>query len=623
MDRQNFEMLNFFINNDALTLRELQTHFSVSRVTITKNIREINEYLNGIAKINVNQSKFYLVIKDYSAIAKLQTTFLKQDLDFNDPIKREATILKELLKNTATYVVVDDLADSLSVSRGTINKDLRALKQLLNPYHVKIATKTNKGIRLKTTAEYEYAVITRNLVGKYYELEDTWDTATDAKLTNLVQQLDSSNDTVTMVKRNLAVIKWLRKYGIQANDSVPNYHQLLSAEKTEPLRLLLTETIGSSLSPGEWDFISYPLNIKKIVADDDTLVKSALVDIENLMRIVLPGIKKNLDIDLDFQRLILELRYHLLFLINRAIFDVKSEGFISVDMLNKYPVSTELAQLTLSSIAEKLNIRIRSQEVGYLTVYFQMELEEYMSAPVIHRIAIIKPISNSMKKFITEQLKQLLNEALQVDIFNSEDELAKSPEKYLLIFSNSFLNGNAVTSDSPVIRLNSVFNQGTLRERLQISLVDEAVDRGLCKFNVTKFEKNTSYAAGVKQLINQEIENGQLNHDFMTDWIKREQVSSNIFGDGVALPHVIDKSGLNRILITVGLFEKPVVFDNQKVNVVFLVAIPNKLGAELSRILSQVYDLIRSIATNSNIFNNLKNYDNNRGLVQLMEAIWC
>lgn len=621
MDRQNFEMLNFFINNDALTLRELQTHFSISRVTITKNIREINEYLDGVAQINVNQSKFYLVIKDYSAIAKLQTTFLKQDLDFNDPAKRQATILKELLRNTSNYVIVDDLAESLSVSRGTINKDLRELKQMLDFYNVRIATKTNKGIRLEVNADFEYAVIARNLVGKYYELESTWDSATDAKLTNLIKQLDSSNDTVTMVKRNLAVIKWFRKYDIQVNDKVPNYHQLLSDDSTEALRDLLTETIGNSLSPGEWDFISYPLNIKKLATDDKVLVKLALADIQGLMQVVFPIIKQKLDINLDFDRLLMELRYHLLFLINRAIFDVKSEGFISVDMLNKYPVSTELAQSTLSSIAKKLNIRIRKQEAGYLTVYFQMELEEYMSAPVIHRVALVKPISNSIKRFITEQLTDALNDDLQIDIFNSKSDLEKSPEKYLLIFSNSFLPGSAMGQHTPIIRLNSVFNQGTLRERLQISLVDEAISHGLCKFDVTKFMNEKSYTKGVRQLIKQEITNGQLNEEFLEDWAKREELSSSIFGDGVALPHVIDKSGLNRILVTVGLFEKPVVFDNQKVNVVFLVAIPNKLDAELSRVLSQVYDLIRSIAANSNIFNNLKNYDNNRGLIQLMEAI--
>ncbi|WP_265246529.1 PTS sugar transporter subunit IIA [Lactiplantibacillus plantarum] len=180
---------------------------------------------------------------------------------------------------------------------------------------------------------------------------------------------------------------------------------------------------------------------------------------------------------------------------------------------------------------------------------------------------------------------------------------------------------NELINHAPIIRLNSIFNQGTLRERLQISLVDEAVNQGQCRFDVTQFDEQETYVTGVKKLINQEIQHGQLTPDFMQAWLNREQQSSSIFGDGVALPHVIDKSGLNRILVTVGVFEKPVVFDNQKVNVVFLVAIPYKLDATLSKILAQVYDLIRSITANSNIYNNLKNYDENQGLNQLMEAI--
>ncbi len=621
MDRQSFEILNFFINNDALTLRELQSHFSVSRVTITKNIRAINDYLVGIAKINVNQAKFYLVINNYSAMAKLQTNFLKKDLDFNDPSKRQATILKELLQQITDYVILDDLAESLAVSRGTINKDLKALKQQLDYYQVRIETKTNRGIHLAVEHDYMYAVITRTLVGKYYELEATWDKATDVKLLNLVKKLDHNNDTVTMVKRNIAVINWLRKYNIQINDRINNYHPLLSDVTMASLRNLVTEIIGSSLSTSEWEFISYPLNIRKLPKDDNQLVQVGLVEVEDLMQSVFPILKQKLDVNLDFKRLLMELRYHLLFLINRAIFDVKSEGFISVDMLSKYPVSTELAQLTLSTIATKLNIRIRSQEVGYLTVYFQMELEEYMAAPIIHRVALVEPINTSMKKFISEKLKEMLDDDLQIDVFNSISEWEQSPEKYLLIFSNSFLTDNELINHAPIIRLNSIFNQGTLRERLQISLVDEAVNQGQCRFDVTQFDEQETYVTGVKKLINQEIQHGQLTPDFMQAWLNREQQSSSIFGDGVALPHVIDKSGLNRILVTVGVFEKPVVFDNQKVNVVFLVAIPYKLDATLSKILAQVYDLIRSITANSNIYNNLKNYDENQGLNQLMEAI--
>ncbi|KLD59315.1 hypothetical protein WP50_19420 [Lactiplantibacillus plantarum] len=62
----------------------------------------------------------------------------------------------------------------------------------------------------------------------------------------------------------------------------------------------------------------------------------------------------------------------------------------------------------------------------------------------------------------------------------------------------------------PIIRLNSIFNQGTLRERLQISLVDEAVNQGQCRFDVTQFDEQETYVTGVKKLINQEIQHGQL-----------------------------------------------------------------------------------------------------------------
>lgn len=74
-------------------------------------------------------------------MAKLQTNFLKKDLDFNDPSKRQVTILKELLQQITDYVILDDLAESLAVSRGTINKDLKALKQQLDYYQVRIETK--------------------------------------------------------------------------------------------------------------------------------------------------------------------------------------------------------------------------------------------------------------------------------------------------------------------------------------------------------------------------------------------------------------------------------------------------------------------------------------------------
>ncbi|EJE97565.1 BglG family transcription antiterminator [Liquorilactobacillus mali] len=621
MDRQNFEMLNLFINNDSLTLKELQLHFNVSRGTITKNIRAINEYLEGIAEIKVNQSRFYLVIDNYGAIAKLQTTFLKRDLDFNDPLKRQAAVLKHLLKHSTEYVILDDLAESLSVSRGTINNDIKTLRKRLEKYGAKIETKTNRGIRLVVKYDYVYAIVTRNIVGKYYDFELSLDNSADSRMMELIKETETNHSFVAMVKRNISIINWLKNYGIRIKDDIPHYHPLLAKSTTKGLRREIDNSMSSPLSNSEWEFISYPFSIKKNTNSDDGLIKSALENVTALMNIIFPAIKKKLDIELNFDRLLVELRYHLLFLINRSIFDVSTEEFISADMVNKYPVSSELAQLTISSLEKQLDINISDQELGYLTLYFQMALEEYMAYSASYQVALVEPISNSMKKFITEQLKELLDDDVQVDVLSSVDELEKSSKKYLLIFSNKYFSIHHGIQQAPIIRLNTVFNRGILRERLQISLVDEAVNRGICNFDVTRFSGKETYMESVGKLIEQEIVRGQLTEEFMQDWIRREKKSSSIFGDGVALPHVIDKSGINRILIKVGLFENAVVFDNQKIKIVFLVAIPYKLNADLSKVLAQVYDLIRSITTNKNIYSNLMKYDNTRGIVQLMEAI--
>ncbi|MFT8475892.1 MAG: HTH domain-containing protein [Liquorilactobacillus sp.] len=622
MDRQNFEMLDFFIKNEALALEEIQTRFNTSRVTIAKNIREINKELDGVAKINVNKSKFYLTIEDYAAVVKIQTNFLKQDLDFNDPNKRQAAILQKLLMQNQKYIALDDLASELSVSHGTVNNDLKALKELVSFYGVTVQARPNNGIRLNTEHLYSYAVVARNIVAKYYDFDLILNSIFDSELTGAVKEVDDNNDTVTMVKRNISIIVWLRKYGIQINKPCRYYHEVVRSEMIRKLKKVISSIVSETLNDVEWEFILYPFNIKKLSASDDELIEYALNDVGELMKNVFPVVKEKLDVNLDFDRLLIELRYHLLFLINRAIYGIKAEGVISSSILNKYPVAAELAQETLMLMTKETGIKFNKNELSYLGIYFQMELEEYMSSPVIYRIAIVKPISNGMRKFIIEQLKELLNENLKIDLFNSQLELETSSNKYLLIFSNSLPIENKLVNKSPVIRLNSVFNQGTLRERLQISLVDEAINNGFCRFDVTKFTgKDDSYTERVKQLIVHEISIGQLNEEFLNDWIKRERLSSNILSSGVALPHVIDKSGLNRILVTVGLFNKPVTYDSRKVKVVFLVAIPYKLDANLSRILAQVYDLIRIIATNGNIFNNLKNYDQNRGLIQLMEAI--
>jgi predicted DNA-binding protein YlxM (UPF0122 family) len=58
MDRQNFEMLNFFIKNDALTLGEIQTRFNTSRVTIAKTFVRLIKNLRESPELTLINQNF-------------------------------------------------------------------------------------------------------------------------------------------------------------------------------------------------------------------------------------------------------------------------------------------------------------------------------------------------------------------------------------------------------------------------------------------------------------------------------------------------------------------------------------------------------------------------------------
>ena len=72
---------------------------------------------------------------------------LKRESDFNSSTKRIAYLLKKLILEPE-YHVITDIADELSVSRNTLNSDLKNARSKLKEYNVEIESLTSKGIRL-------------------------------------------------------------------------------------------------------------------------------------------------------------------------------------------------------------------------------------------------------------------------------------------------------------------------------------------------------------------------------------------------------------------------------------------------------------------------------------------
>ncbi|RRG01152.1 MAG: HTH domain-containing protein [Lactobacillus sp.] len=619
MDGQEYRLLKYFIANDSLTITELTAQFQISKRTMQKYIKELNADLKGIAVVRDNQQRFYLKIYDYNRLTSLQTGFLKQSLDFNDPQKRQAFIILKLIQ-ADDFIILDDLAEQLVISKGTLNRDIHDLKQSLQEYQTEIISVTNKGVRLVVTHDYDYGLLLLNFVYDYYPLSAVLADEHDKfVLEGLIRQLDATEHTVTLVEKNLIVLAVLFQYKRRLKMSIPFYQELVSEEKLAPLIQQAEKLLHTQLTTTEKAFLCYPLNIKLTNVTDKVKLEQRLKWVHHLFDNVQQTIRRTLNSHLDLDHVFIQIRYHLLFMVNRIIFKAQTENLLSNEVIEKYPVALELALLTARSLEQQLHLKIPEVESNYLTIYYQMEIEEQHHRQVNKKAAIVGPVSRSIKKFIMHQLNDLFQDTIEIVTFMSVLELQQTQEHYLIVFSNQPIQLD--DPSIPIVRLNSAFRTDELLSKVQTAQVEEAINQGWCHFRITRLNAQLGYLKGTETLIKQEIARGQLNETFLTDWYQREKQTNNIFENKIAIPHMIDHSGAKRILLTVGIFDKIVAYQQRQVQLIFLIGIPSQLDPQINRALSQVYDLIFTISRHQNIYSNLLNYNDQQSLTQITEGI--
>lgn len=615
MDIQNYSLLKYFITNDSLTLMELTNQFQVSKRTMLKYIQSLNLELKGIAEIKENHKRYYLKVIDFKRLTSLQTGFLKQSLDLNDPLKRQAYIVLTLIK-AHDFIVLDDLADELMISKGTLNRDLADLKQLLQGYQAQVISVPSKGIKLQVQHDFNYALLLK-FVSNYYAFDELLAKST-LKQTLTVDLL--SEHTLALVENNLAILQVLVQTQHRLREPIAFYQEITYRTQFQNLIQTTSDLLNVQLTETEIQFLCYPFNLRINRATNENLTENRLVWLKQLFDNVEIKVKSEIDSRLEFDHVFEQIKYHLLFMLNRVIFHVQTDNLLSNEAVGKYPIALELATATAQGLSKQVQVEIPEAEVNYLVIYFEMEIEEQNSQRLQQKAAIVGQVSRSIKRFIIRQLNDLFQDSIEVVSFATERELIQSNERYLIIFSNRPIQ--IWNQTTPVVRINSVFRTDEMLCKIQVAQVEEAIAHSWCDFRVTTLDATLGYYAGTERLIETEIDRGRLNQNFLKAWQRREKETNNVFENGIAIPHVIDDSpAAKSILLRIGIFKQPVKYQNRPVRFIFLIGIPQKLDQNLNRTLSQLYDLIFMISRQPSLAANLLDYDDTQPLTQITEGI--
>ena len=610
-----YRILETLVAQRRVGVEEMRADLNVSLSTLQKSLEQLNDLLAPDLEIKQEEGLLSIEVYDYIRLEEILAGSLRKESDFNSSSKRCSYLIKRLLQS-AEPLRIDDLAEEIGVSRTTINKDLKQVKELAESFQVTISGKPNWGLEVVGT-EFNLRLFYLHHVYAYFD-SDTLVDETKAFLEELYETFRIPKKTqelmtkviaitVARVKRHKPLIKPISYY---SND-------LLDSELMVQLIYYIEMQYQLSLSQYEQDFLSFPLNTQYVDGlDYQPRSDSNLQEIYSEM---IQEVQHTLMVQVDEKKLFLELHTHLKFLLNRLIFHVQARDIFHGEIQHKYPLAFEMARVAGDYLEGRFGHPVELSELSYLALYFEMILREDTQELEVkkRKIAVVCTTGRGTANMIFRQLHRVLGRDIEITQYSEENFNPEADDDYFAIFTTIPLKlGNL---QSPLIHITNLFDDQWLREEWQRVNRYHQKNLETIVLKFIRLPKAERYEDYLITMASQLQVQGLVDQAFVQRTLDREEQQSTIFGNGIGFPHTINQLDTKTVLM-LGVLEEAHIEGKEPVELIFLVAIPHQVESKMEAELLELYDDIFRIANDAHLKSDLKRIQTEAEFIDLTRS---
>mgnify|MGYP001420603318 CR=1 FL=1 len=586
-----YQLLQQFISHDHLTLAQLQSITDTTAQTVKKTIQLLNEQLAHTAKIVEAANGYQLKVLDLPRFEAVMNGSLRQQADFNSSSKRMAVLIDCFMKQS-DYVVIDDLAELIGVSRSTVNKDLRKLKEILIPFDVSLTGTPNKGLLLEGQEE------NLRLLYLYHAYDYLTPPELDQDVSQLIEAIAETKKldfrTAGLLKKVITLTLERIQAGKNLSAAIPYYINYFATDlQLEELWGTLEINCSITISQLDFDFICFPLNIFNNNVVEEGL--AANPQVKELFHLMVQTIQESVLITVDEQILFSKLQAHFMFLVNRIIFQVQLQDIFDREFRNKHAFSCQLADIGVTALADFLAKPKQESEIAYLAIYFELALKEDPD-DAAKEIAVVCNTGKGTALMIKRQLVSVLGSDIRITHYSEEEYRTKDLNRYFAIFTTIPLPESA--TPTTVIKLNDLFNDKWLLGEWKRIIASKAAAFENTYFSFESLDASRTYEDNLSMMLNQLIQQQLADEDFKKYILKKSQEASAVLENGIAFPHGINPNS-SQIVVSIGSYKNGK--SPEEIELVFLVAIPENLTMESEAELLSFYDTIFVISADQNL----------------------
>lgn len=580
---------------DQKTVSELANHLGLSNKTVERSIELLNDELSHIMHIHCESDYLTLRVIDKVLFQNILNGKLKKESDYNSSTKRTVYILRHLIYQT-DYQVLTDFSEALMVSRTTIGTDMKEAKKWAEAFRLTIESVPNRGVKL-VGDEFQKRLLYLNRIQQYFEC----DYVTEATMV-FFQQLQEQ------YQLNYEVIQYLVHIVDVLIRSISNGKQLMCpigyytniSAGTELFNHLLEHIETEyqvTLSQYEQDFLSFPFNFQNNHLSQEVFDLNNPI-VRRLFNTMMTRVHQKFMIGIDAEALYESMFMHVLFLINRAVFQMPPRAIFSDQISHKYPLAYAMAKECIESMAQDIDKSISPLEVDYLALHIELAKKEVVEKSC-QKVAIVTNSGYGTANIIKQQIERVIGANIEVKFFSDKDYRQIDVKHYQAIFTT--LPVLDIETSVPVIAVNHIFNESWLSAKWRALSVTHmnVIDKYIHK--VVKLDASRTYSELIGDMLHvMEVDN-QVDCDYRQDMQRREAEHPTIFDHGIAFPHGVNRS-IQTIQLVVGVLDDKMTVKDKAVKLIFMLAVPEDITQPIQNELISIYDYVFQLAQQDNCF---------------------
>ncbi|WP_077298479.1 BglG family transcription antiterminator [Virgibacillus pantothenticus] len=637
-DRQK-EIIELIIKNpNGIFGAKLADKLNVSTRTVRNDIASINKALNVEACriLSSNKKGYYLLPKDMESItAFLDPVTNVQHQGYRNQEQRLYAILGKVLFQEEQDCF--DLADELYVSEQTVFKDISKLKHLLETkYKIGPIAIVHNQIHF-TAVEEEVRYLLFKML-KELILSDKPDYLTDVsflvnghfdekelellkiKMKNYLasQKLVVDDKSFEMMVGAIYLTVIRNRFGYTIHSDAQSFFN-------RDVSSLLQELIKSGVDIKEKDKTSlnrffWSLKIPSSSASiEENISITALTILNEFRREVLD--KYSIDLKESVETME-NLKVHIEYMLRRLDTNYELSNPIINDIKKRYPFAYEVAMLIVHIVYRYQKKYLADDEISYIAIYIEIFLRKNN---IRLKTVVISDTSMGINDIIQNWLANNFRNHIDVTACLPLIALERYAENHQvdLIIATNILNIEQTIPCHVIERIPERSDYysltNTIHKIKNSNRYEKLILRMFSKEFVEIYEDPQLTFEELIENMAQKLKQYHRINDlegYVKDVIQREENYPTTIGKHFMIPHPLS-SFANKTMVHVAVLKKPIYHNGEKIKMVFLLAIENKMDDDVSTL----FQFIQQLALDKDSISSLLEVDGKETFLKKIIAL--